>query len=147
MVSVNGNCGDLNFSGHILLFVMGVLFIDHYGPLMWRFERYSKIHLTLICTAVFLGILQSILILASRHHYTVDIVIAVYTAPMLWHYFLRYDMDVSPDLGKIESELARESTWPRWLRISHCILSFMLILFFFIALVITLKGNLKGIAG
>jgi len=146
-VSVNGNCGDLNFSGHVLLLVMAILFIHEFGPRLWQYQPFGFLDILLTGSAIGLGIAQILLILASRHHYTVDIVIALYTTPMLWHFFDMRFKDLQPDAGAIETELARESTWPRWLRIVHAIASFMLIIVFFFALVIALKGNLKGIAG
>ena len=147
MVSVNGNCGDLNFSGHVLLMVLGIIFLRQFGPRLWNYEPDGYIDITIRSCAIGLSIVQVILILASRHHYTVDIVLGAYTTPMLWHFFDGYFKDLEPDAGAIETELARESTWPRWLRIVNVIASLVLVLFFVFSLMIAVKGNLKGIIG
>jgi hypothetical protein len=147
MVSVNGNCGDLNFSGHVLLLVIGILFVRQFGPKMWQYEPNGYIDIALTGFAIGVSIVQILLILGARHHYTVDIVVALYTTPMLWHFFDSRFRDAVPDLGAIETELARESTWPRWLRIAHALASIMLVFVFFFALVIACKGNLRGLVG
>ena len=147
LVSINGNCGDLNFSGHVFLLVLGILFVRQYGPRMWQYERDGYLDITLCSIAIGLTICQIVLILAARHHYTVDVVVALYTTPMLWHAFHTRMKDLQPDAGAIETELARESTWPKWLRIAHAIGSLMLVLVFVGALALALKGNLKWIVG
>jgi hypothetical protein len=147
MVSINGNCGDLNFSGHVFLLVMSILFIHQYGPKFWQYEPNGWKDIVLTSFAIGLAVTQIFLILSSRHHYTVDVVVALYTTPMLWHFFDSKMIDLQPDAGAIETELARESTWPRWLRVVHALASLLLVFVFFFALVLALKGNLRGIAG
>jgi hypothetical protein len=147
LVSMNGNCGDLNFSGHVLLLVIGILFVRQYGPKMWQYPRDGFLDIGLCSIAIGLTICQILLILAARHHYTVDVVVALYVTPMLWHAFDSRFKDLQPDPGAIERELARESTWPRWLRFLHAALSLSFVLVLVIALAFAFKGNLKWIAG
>ncbi|CAN0854590.1 Phosphatidylinositol:ceramide inositolphosphotransferase 3 [Linum grandiflorum] len=62
---VNNGCGDLIFSSHMIFTIVFVRTYYRYGT-----KRFIK-HL-----AWFLAVVQSLLILASRKHYTVDIVVA-----------------------------------------------------------------------
>eukprot|EP00479_Gromia_sphaerica_P001660 TRINITY_DN11908_c0_g1_i1.p1 TRINITY_DN11908_c0_g1~~TRINITY_DN11908_c0_g1_i1.p1 ORF type:complete len:80 (+),score=5.98 TRINITY_DN11908_c0_g1_i1:130-369(+) len=41
----------------------------------------------------------SVLVIAARHHYTVDVVIAWYTVPMVWYLYLYHYPDPLPGSG------------------------------------------------
>lgn len=71
-------CGDCIFSGHTAVLVVMLLYwLSHEGPAA-RLTRYFR-HATLM---FFLAGIWAIL--ANRAHYTVDIVVAVYTSAGVW---------------------------------------------------------------
>eukprot|EP01083_Nonionella_stella_P287858 979935_1 len=76
-------CGDLIFSSHTLLVITMAL----------TFQRYNKLSVVKVvawAVAVFL----SFFAIASRSHYTVDVVIAWYVTPMIWFIWGRIWKDV-----------------------------------------------------
>jgi hypothetical protein len=145
-VAIQGGCGDLNFSGHAMLLCMGTLFVTMYSYKLWDFPFFGTMHVSFISCAVILTLAQYYLILAARHHYTVDIVVATYTTPLLWYWFTGAD-DIVPDENRIRAEILRERKWPIWRRFLSAAGSFAVGIGAFLALVITLKGNLKGLVG
>jgi hypothetical protein len=83
------NCGDLMFSGHILGVITPVLMVGKYGH-----DCFVKTGaLPELVYKVFMGILWSLigfqasLILMMRNHYTADVVVSFYVAPLLWFYY------------------------------------------------------------
>jgi hypothetical protein len=68
-------CGDLIFSSHTIFTLVFVRTYQRYGT-----RRWIK-HL-----AWLMAVIQSILIIASRKHYTVDIVVAWYTVNLVMFY-------------------------------------------------------------
>lgn len=67
------SCGDLIFSSHTTFVVLGVMTYLEFGS-----------HRLLKVAAVASGALISVLIIASRKHYTVDVVIAWYVVPLVF---------------------------------------------------------------
>ncbi|KAJ8483659.1 hypothetical protein OPV22_016144 [Ensete ventricosum] len=65
-------CGDLIFSSHMIFTLVFVLTYHKYGT-----KRFIKL------LAWVLAIIQSLLIVASRKHYTVDVVVAWYTVNLV----------------------------------------------------------------
>ncbi len=108
--SVDMNCGDLMFSGHMLLCLLAFLVIDRYGgyicfkPRWWIPSVLQKNPISLMI--LILAVTQSILILAARHHYTSDVICAYYVTPMLWYWHNTYlsEEDVVPDWKRIASK-------------------------------------------
>lgn len=80
-------CGDLIFSSHTIFVTLGALLIHHYSR-----NRYLKaVVWSLVVTLGFL-------VVAARKHYTVDVVVAWYTCPLLWFYCAKtYKDDVLPN--------------------------------------------------
>lgn len=77
------NCGDLTFSGHMIAVITTALAIYRYLPQHINMKPISKLILAgLLVIAI---IIQSILIIMARHHYTMDIIIALYVIPLIWH--------------------------------------------------------------
>nr|ADI46956.1 MTM1058 [Volvox carteri f. nagariensis] len=70
---VSKSCGDLIFSSHTTFILTGILAYNEYGSL-----------LVVKSASWTLGVVLSILIIASRKHYTVDVVIAWYTVPLVF---------------------------------------------------------------
>jgi hypothetical protein len=70
------NCGDLVFSGHMAMTFLLAMTASHYFPFsrkfVWPFV-----------------VLEAFLIVITRSHYTLDVVIALYVAPFLW-FLLEY---------------------------------------------------------
>jgi len=66
-------CGDLVFSSHTIFTLTVCLLITYYLPVK-----------PLVFGAWFIQAVLVFLILCSRKHYTVDIVVALYTVPMVW---------------------------------------------------------------
>lgn len=71
---VSKGCGDLIFSSHTIFLLAGVLCYNENGSLAG-----VKALSWLFC------VLNSLLIIASRKHYTVDVVIAWYTVPLVFY--------------------------------------------------------------
>lgn len=94
--SLYTNCGDLVFSGHMFIVVLVVCAIYQYSARMWSLS--SMGHSVLTCTAVLLALLQACSIIAARNHYTVDVVVAVYLAPMVWGLYDKFlEAERAPD--------------------------------------------------
>mmetsp|Transcript_4560 Transcript_4560/g.9816 ORF Transcript_4560/g.9816 Transcript_4560/m.9816 type:complete len:436 (-) Transcript_4560:771-2078(-) len=72
------SCGDLIFSSHTTFMLTGILAYNEYGS-----STIIKI-VAWVC-----GAIVSTLIIASRKHYTVDIVIAWYTVPLVFYMLYR----------------------------------------------------------
>ena len=79
------NCGDLVFSGHMLMTICYALTILRYSPKVLNLgSRYVTFVLKPgVWTLV---LLQAIGIIMARNHYTMDVVIAAYVTPLLWHW-------------------------------------------------------------
>ena len=61
-----GGCSDMMYSGHTSMIVLSALFLIVYGtPVMG-------------IAAVVLGLFSLALLLATRHHYTADVLVAIY---------------------------------------------------------------------
>ncbi|KAF4691078.1 hypothetical protein FOZ60_016310 [Perkinsus olseni] len=75
----SGGCSDLIFSGHMMYTIIVTCGIFRYSRNM-----YLKIFLLL------LTILQGFLIVASRSHYSVDVVVAAYAVPCMWVTFAHF---------------------------------------------------------
>eukprot|EP00793_Prasinoderma_coloniale_P007063 PRCOL_00006915-RA len=71
--TINQNCGDLIFSSHTIFLLVFLLNYQKYG-------RSAALKRVLWVTAAITGVF----IIASRKHYTVDIVIAWYTVPLVY---------------------------------------------------------------
>ena len=76
------NCGDLMFSGHVTLSMIFVLCFNRYLP-MGIDQRISRV----LVYGLFwpLLMLQCVLIIGARKHYSVDVVVALFTTPFLWN--------------------------------------------------------------
>ena len=75
------NCGDLIFSGHMFQGVTMLLAANEY---LHAFVTLLWARRTILGGIVLVCVVQIYTIIASRSHYTVDIVIACYTAVLLW---------------------------------------------------------------
>ena len=71
-------CGDLIFSSHTTFALVGTLTYTEYGTI-------RAVKILIWCCMLTL----SCLIIASRKHYTVDIVVAYYTVPLVFYAALR----------------------------------------------------------
>ncbi|XP_013631244.1 phosphatidylinositol:ceramide inositolphosphotransferase 1 isoform X1 [Brassica napus] len=78
-------CGDLIFSSHMIFTLVFVLTYQKYGS-----KRFIKL------LGWVIAILQSLLIIASRKHYTVDVVVAWYTVNLVV-FFLDKKLPELPD--------------------------------------------------
>eukprot|EP00201_Polytomella_parva_P015819 CAMPEP_0175062732 /NCGR_PEP_ID=MMETSP0052_2-20121109/14338_1 /TAXON_ID=51329 ORGANISM="Polytomella parva, Strain SAG 63-3" /NCGR_SAMPLE_ID=MMETSP0052_2 /ASSEMBLY_ACC=CAM_ASM_000194 /LENGTH=123 /DNA_ID=CAMNT_0016328799 /DNA_START=631 /DNA_END=1002 /DNA_ORIENTATION=+ len=72
------SCGDLIFSSHTTFMLTGVLAYNEYGS-----NAITK------GLAWLGGVVLSVLIIASRKHYTVDVVVAWYTVPLVFFMMFR----------------------------------------------------------
>ena len=84
-------CGDLIFSSHTTFILVGVLTYTTSGRV-----------LVIKILAWMLGAVLSLLIIASRKHYTVDIVVAWYTVPLVFYTFHRR-WTTKRDMGEASS--------------------------------------------
>eukprot|EP01084_Bolivina_argentea_P007088 13350_1 len=81
--NISDACGDLIFSGHVsLTFVMAICIIHYYYYLL----NDMLLKVIVFGIEIIIVILITILVLMSRTHYTVDIFIALYTVPLLYHF-------------------------------------------------------------
>jgi len=78
-------CGDLIFSSHTMFVVLFTLTYVKYGELTWLKK--------LLAVYVFTF---GALVAAARKHYSIDIVLAIYTVPLLWTVLDHYFPDVTP---------------------------------------------------
>ncbi|KAF4757248.1 hypothetical protein FOZ63_018175 [Perkinsus olseni] len=84
-LSVSGGCSDLIYSGHMMYAILATCAIFRYAQ-----NWYIKI------TCLALNILQGFVIVASRAHYSVDVIVAAYTIPAFWCTFAYF---VPEDIG------------------------------------------------
>ena len=77
--NVSKGCGDLLFSSHTTFALVFALSITRYAPRRSRGYRYLK------AVAWALVAVLCILIVASRKHYTSDVVVALYVVPLLYY--------------------------------------------------------------
>lgn len=75
---VSKSCGDLIFSSHTTFMLTGILAYNEYGSVA-----------AVKALSWLLGVVLSVLIVASRKHYTVDVVIAWYTVPLVFYAMYR----------------------------------------------------------
>ncbi|GMI21132.1 hypothetical protein TeGR_g6169, partial [Tetraparma gracilis] len=75
-------CGDLIFSSHFIFTLTCALLVTHYINI----KLITGIAWTLAATLF-------ILVIASHKHYSVDLVVASYTVPLVWHFWLNYNKD------------------------------------------------------
>eukprot|EP00466_Bigelowiella_natans_P000118 jgi/Bigna1/45908/estExt_Genewise1.C_10076 len=87
-------CGDLVFSSHTIFVVLCALVWHKYCPFKW-------VRRVVWLLVFFFGLL----VVAARKHYSLDIMVAWYTVPLIWiaydHYFpdkLPVDFDPYPEL-------------------------------------------------
>ncbi len=81
--SIYYNCGDLIFSGHIMFMICCFLTFHKYSCMKFKIKLYMMLYI----------ILCGILIISLRKHYTIDIVVALYTVPMVWICYDKYFPD------------------------------------------------------
>ena len=93
---VNYNCGDLMFSGHLLLCVLALCIINRYQTKAFGWsKRASECY---IAFGVILTIWEVTMIISARHHYTSDCVVALYFTPTWWFCFEYFNPhDLTPD--------------------------------------------------
>ena len=82
LLTVTNGCGDLVFSSHIsmTLCLIGSAYV--YGPLLVPKKFFRSVFYLILLPGV---ILEAILIIAARKHYTVDVIVAIYTTPMVYY--------------------------------------------------------------
>jgi len=79
------NCGDLTFSGHILMTMTSAFCCLRYAPAAYRMTRRAEACFTALVWAAVA--MQCILTVAARNHYTMDVVISAYLTPLLWSFY------------------------------------------------------------
>lgn len=94
-------CGDLVFSGHMFQDLTLAMGVWEYGTRLMKNRNLVRV---LQASMFALCIIQAILIVGSRNHYTIDIVIAAYVAPTCWLGFDRVFYDIAYPVSD-ESEL------------------------------------------
>ena len=93
--SLSQQCGDLIFSGHTLTVIMMGFTLEKY-LLSWFLSSRSAYAMcvTLLC---FAALSQGFILIATKRHYTVDVLLALYIGPAHWLLFERHWPD--PPLG------------------------------------------------
>ena len=90
------SCGDLIFSSHTIFMLTGILAYHEFGT-----------NIILKAVAWTSGVFAAMLIISSRKHYTVDIVIAWYTVPLVFYTLQRRWTTVRPDID-LGDEIAEQ---------------------------------------
>jgi hypothetical protein len=80
------NCGDLTFSGHILMTMTYAFCCLRYVPNCCMLSHAINTLLERFIWAIVS--MQCILTIMARNHYTMDVVIALYVTPLLWHFYI-----------------------------------------------------------
>ena len=93
------NCGDLVFSGHMLMTIAYAFTAHRYCPTAFCIPK-SCVKL-FTCAVWILVFVQGLLIISARNHYTMDVVIAGYTSLLLWHWYMSVlePHDMKPFVG------------------------------------------------
>jgi shingomyelin synthase len=78
MGSLNQHCGDLLFSGHSVLITLVCLLFTDYCKRLGRDKFYDLVVLIIRFIVYSLALVACLFIIATRNHYTVDVVIGVY---------------------------------------------------------------------
>ena len=104
--SFTENCGDLMFSGHLLQMILALLVIRKYAPQLWELSRAAWIAWS--ACGVALVFLEAVLIIMARHHYTADVVVALYVTPLLWYSYHLYVKDALPNWRNIADNILRD---------------------------------------
>ena len=77
------NCGDLIFSGHVFQnIILSIIISYSIKKIFVNKVLYYLIPVTMCCLCV----VQLPLIIAARNHYTVDIIVSCYLAPLVWFF-------------------------------------------------------------
>jgi hypothetical protein len=92
------NCGDLIFSGHvfqnIILCIIATVYVKKVYEQKW-------LHYLIPCVMWALEIAQLPLIVAARNHYTVDLTVSSYLAPLVWCFLENWNR---PQISNNEQE-------------------------------------------
>ena len=95
-----GSCHDLVYSGHVSIMLLSALFACHF------FEQSATVRTVLLLTVV----VVSILIVACRNHYTVDVVLALGLTTFAYVAFTRHPALVALGTAAPAHVLAKGST-------------------------------------
>lgn len=111
--SVETNCGDLMFSGHLLLCVLIVCICNRYAYQATGSRRMQRAILVL---GTLLTICEFVAVISARHHYTSDCVVALYVTPMMWFCFEHFNPDdLQPDVDHIVDVILSRFEEPEYL--------------------------------
>lgn len=94
LFTLRDGCGDLLFSGHMCFAMVLACIMQKYG-------RYTPLKVFIWCASCVLGIM----IVAARKHYSVDVILAAYTVPLVFIALERYfpDMPMPKEFSKLVS--------------------------------------------
>jgi PAP2 superfamily C-terminal len=99
--SPGSNCGDLVFSGHMLQAITFGFIVTRYGQRCFSLAGRAE---TLLRAATFtLVASQAFFVVAARNHYTVDVIVACYTTPLLWYFYVSavHPVDLEPEAAAL----------------------------------------------
>ena len=101
------NCGDLMFSGHIFLCLVIVCLLNQYGvKAFWIPQSWNNV---IVAVALVLSLIETILIISARHHYTADVVVAWYLTPLLVFFYNNkiHPLDLTPNRRSIALKIIK----------------------------------------
>jgi len=88
------NCGDLIFSGHMFETTTFIIVAFYYRKTILGWNKvFERVVLSIL---VLTGFCEILTILSERDHYTVDVVVALYVAPLLWTTVNVYWKEIRP---------------------------------------------------
>lgn len=89
-LDVSSGCGDLIFSSHTVFSLTSCLVIQRFSP-WWVFKVFAWV----------MSIAFSFIVISTHKHYSVDVVIAWYTVPLIWIMMDRYLRDLNEEERKV----------------------------------------------
>jgi hypothetical protein len=93
---VSHGCGDLVFSSHFIFALVSLLTVQNYLRSARGLNWFMR------CATLVLGLV----VLMSHKHYTLDVVVASYTVPLVWYWRLNAEPDMAEREGGEKEEVA-----------------------------------------
>lgn len=110
VIDSRSSCGDLVFSGH-------TMFATHLAILIYRYAvcwviKSPVARAAAVAPLALLTLAQAFVLVAARRHYTVDVLVALYVAPMHWLLFEVIRPDATPPRSEAPAVAHAASSHP-----------------------------------
>ena len=123
--------------------LLSLAFVYRYGAHSWGCHNFGKFHMVLLGLSTLLAMAQVVTILMSRHHYSVDIVVALYTTPLLWIVYNDrfHPEDMQVDFEQLKLEIERNQDLPYWRRAIKLVRTLAFLSLLIISFLVVVHGN------